>query len=331
MKISTQNGIIFQQKSGQTILDASIEAGYPINHSCRSGRCGFCKVKLQSGKSHAYRSQQLSQQEIDDNWILTCCHTAVSDIQIDAGSLQQVTVPKVCSIPCAIDALEFISPAVLKVTLQLPLIVRFTFLAGQYVDLTQAGGSSGRYYLTKLKDKNQPQKIELHVLADKHDPMNQYWFTQAKVADLLTLEGPKGTFFLRDVSQRHVIIVVYEREIPAVQSMLDTLEALPKDMQAASVTLIWQGRTEADFYQNIITAIDEFEFIQTLPNSGSLLSGQLGGVQDIILNRYPDLTKVQVYACGPERCLEQLRKKLLLHKFDPQNYFSQGSFSNSVY
>ncbi|MDO6693070.1 2Fe-2S iron-sulfur cluster-binding protein [Aliiglaciecola sp. 3_MG-2023] len=329
MKISTQNGVVFQQKDGQTILDASIEAGYPINHSCRAGRCGFCKVKLLTGQSESYRCQQLSQQEIDENWILTCCHTALTDVHIDAGQLQQVSVPKVCSIPCAIDSLEWLTPDVLEVTLQLPLIVKFSYLAGQYVDLSQAGGVSSRYCVTELNGNTQPQKIALHVLANNQDPMDLYWFKQAKVADLLSLEGPKGAFFLRNVSQRDVFFVIYGRNVSPVLSMLATLEALPKAMQAASVTVIWQGQAAEDFYLDLTSTYGGFEVIQTLPPGCANLSEKVTETLDIILNMRPELSNVVVYATGPALLLERLQLTLLQNKLNPQDYYSQGSFDTS--
>jgi CDP-4-dehydro-6-deoxyglucose reductase len=78
-KITTNKGFTFEQLQGQSILDASIEAAYPINHSCRSGRCGLCKAQVLCGETVSYRRETLYKKERKKHWILTCAHTAVSD------------------------------------------------------------------------------------------------------------------------------------------------------------------------------------------------------------------------------------------------------------
>ncbi|MDO6710730.1 2Fe-2S iron-sulfur cluster-binding protein [Aliiglaciecola sp. 2_MG-2023] len=323
MKISTINGTSFQQNSGETILDASINAGYPINHSCRSGRCGFCKVQLLSGETSAYRAEQLLQQDRDDNWILSCCHTALTDIEIDAGNLTQVIIPKVCSIPCAIDAIELLSPTMLMVTLQLPLIVKFMYLAGQYVDVFTSEGLSSSYWLSKASVEQ--QKIELHIAHNELDPMHQYWFHQAKVKDLLKLEGPKGTHFLRDTAHRDLFFLAFGAGIAAIKAMLEAHANLAKDKQAASITVIWQGQQPEDFYFDVAQMDSDIRFIRTLSSACPAWSGQLGEAQDVMLGMQPQMHNADVYATGPAFKLEHAQKVLSQHALNPRRFFSQAT------
>lgn len=322
LSIINQDGTVFQQVPGQSILDASIEADYPISHSCRSGRCGFCKVKLLSGETLAYRNEELTTQERDNNWICTCARSAISDIKIDAGPLNKVTIPNVVRIPCAIATLIHLSDDVLHVTLQLPLVVRFSYLAGQYINITNAEGVCRSYSLATAKVSD--QTIALHIRKVEQGTMTNFWFNQAKVQELLTLEGPKGSFFLRDVANRDIYMLATGTGIAPIKAMLDAHASLPEDCQAASITVIWGGRKPSDFYLDITTT-GKVNFIATLCVPSPSWTGTYGYVQKVLLSLNPNMLNARVYACGSPAMIKQAQQTVINHGLDPQ-YFLADAF-----
>lgn len=57
---------------GKTILKAAIDAGLEPPFSCTVGVCTTCRAKLSKGKVHMNEREGLSDDELNDNYILTC-------------------------------------------------------------------------------------------------------------------------------------------------------------------------------------------------------------------------------------------------------------------
>jgi len=325
--ISTTKGITFQQLDGQSILDASIEAAYPIKHSCRSGRCGFCKVKLVSGDTLAYRSEDLTTHELNNDWILACARTAQSSIEIEADYLTKVNIPKAVTIPGGISALTLATKHVLIVTLQLPLIVRLDYLAGQKIKITNSQGISRSYSLAKAKAYK--QTIELHIQNFKQDGMSYYWFNEAKLNDLLTLEGPIGTFFLRkDIAQRDLYFLATGTGIAPINAIVESIIDLPKNEHPSSLTIIWSTGSPEGFYIDLTSRfkgkLKNINFIATLSVNATHWSGDYGYVQDVLLNLKPDFSNARVYACGTSLMINEAQKSLLKKGLNKQHFLADA-------
>ncbi|WP_426360118.1 2Fe-2S iron-sulfur cluster-binding protein [Pseudocolwellia sp. HL-MZ19] len=343
--ISTTSGISFEQQEGQTILDASIEAASPINHSCRSGRCGFCKVKVLSGETLAYRQEELTPQEIEDNYILTCARTAISTIHIDADNLTKVNLPKSVTMPCGIAALTLLSNDVLKVVLRLPLIARLDYLPGQYIDITNSYGIYRSYSLAKAKVDE--QTIEIHIRKIEQGAMSNYWFNQAKVNDLLTLQGPKGTFLLRDnIAKKDLYFLATGTGIAPIHALLETLEYLPENHQPRSITVIWGGRKGEDFYMDLVGELSNnlknIHIIYALSNS-HLTQTSLeeitfsnsshyaqGYVQKLLLSLQPNLANSRVYACGSPLMINDAQELLIENGLDEKHFLADAFVSSGA-
>lgn len=61
-----------QVEDGQTILDAAIEAEIDPPFACRVAACCTCKAKVLSGQVHMDDDDPLSEEEIDEGFVLTC-------------------------------------------------------------------------------------------------------------------------------------------------------------------------------------------------------------------------------------------------------------------
>tara|TARA_B100001115_G_scaffold93944_1_gene69007 strand:+ start:5428 stop:5709 length:282 start_codon:yes stop_codon:yes gene_type:complete len=73
-------------KKSQTILDAALENDIDLPYSCQSGVCTACMAYLSSGKVDMEVSDGLSDDEIEDGYILCCTALPTSDnieIEVD--------------------------------------------------------------------------------------------------------------------------------------------------------------------------------------------------------------------------------------------------------
>lgn len=61
-----------QVEEGQTILDAAIEAEIDPPFACRVAACCTCKAKVLSGEVRMDDDDPLSEEEIEEGFVLTC-------------------------------------------------------------------------------------------------------------------------------------------------------------------------------------------------------------------------------------------------------------------
>lgn len=70
-------------EKGQTILDAAIDANLDPPYACRVAACCSCKAKLLSGKVEMDDDDPLTEEEIEEGFILTCqSHPLTSEVSI---------------------------------------------------------------------------------------------------------------------------------------------------------------------------------------------------------------------------------------------------------
>lgn len=69
---------------GQTILDAALDAGINLPHSCQMGGCGHCKTTIISGDIVMNEPNCLSGEEKNKHLTLACCAYAAGPVEVDA-------------------------------------------------------------------------------------------------------------------------------------------------------------------------------------------------------------------------------------------------------
>jgi ring-1,2-phenylacetyl-CoA epoxidase subunit PaaE len=89
-KIDTVRVILYGEEheipieEGDTILIAGIKAGIDPPFSCQIGACSTCRARLKSGKVEMEADDALSEEEIEDGFVLTCTsHPLTSDVLVD--------------------------------------------------------------------------------------------------------------------------------------------------------------------------------------------------------------------------------------------------------
>jgi ferredoxin len=69
----------------QPVLDAALDAGLNLPHSCKGGNCGACRARLLQGavRYPNGRPLGLSEAEVNEGYILLCQARALSDLAIE--------------------------------------------------------------------------------------------------------------------------------------------------------------------------------------------------------------------------------------------------------
>ena len=71
--------IDLEVKKSETILDAALENDIDLPYSCQSGVCTACMAYLKSGEVDMEVSDGLSDEEIDDGYILSLSLIHISE------------------------------------------------------------------------------------------------------------------------------------------------------------------------------------------------------------------------------------------------------------
>ncbi|MFK4443768.1 ferredoxin-NADP reductase [Caballeronia udeis] len=70
---------------GETLIDAvhAAPGGIKIPNACRSGVCGTCKLRKLSGEVDMQHNGGITEEEVDEGFVLACCSTPLSDVVLE--------------------------------------------------------------------------------------------------------------------------------------------------------------------------------------------------------------------------------------------------------
>lgn len=322
--VRLNSGAEFESNLGSSILEAAAKSNITLPYSCKTGRCSTCKCKVLSGKTRSLHPETgLSDQDKAEGWILNCVRSAETDLVLEVDDLGGVNLPLIKTLPCRISYLKRLTPNVIQVKLRLPPTASFTYLPGQYIEVIGTNGIRRSYSLAN--SPNVEKMLELHIRAVEGGAMSEYWFNQAKLNDLLRLNGPLGTFFMRDTTDFDVIFLATGTGIAPVKSMLESMADRPADQQPRSITVLWGGRTPQDVYLDVARIPVKHKFVPVLSRADSEWSGVRGYVQQALLSLQPNLNNAVVYACGSDAMIYSA-KDLLIRKGLPIKRFYSDAF-----
>lgn len=326
--ITLANGKKFPAETSETMLDAALRAGIVLEHSCKTGRCGSCKTQLYGGASIPLVDEiGLNQAERDAGWILTCVRCAKNDIQLDVQDLDGIRVYPAKTLPCRIAALERLSSDVLRVILRLPPNQELDYSPGQYLDVISKEGLRRSYSMANAPASH--KTIELHIRQVPEGAMSRYWFEEARMNDLLRLNGPLGTFFLRDISGLDLILLATGTGIAPIKAMLEGLAAEPLVSLPRSISVYWGGRVSQDLYWNPERVGLALRYIPVLSRGDSSWTGARGYVQQAALQSGATLEQAVVYACGSLAMIDSARAELVAAGLNGRRFYSDAFVSSS--
>lgn len=327
--VTLTSGRSFHVMIGESILDAAEKSAVSIPFSCKTGRCGVCKCMPSGGGTHAIFSEDgLTDEERSAGWILSCVRTVDSDLDLFVEDLTDLKIPIRKTLPCKISKLERLTNNVMKVFLRLPPKSAFDFLPGQYVDII--GPNSVRRSYSIANANIETLGIELHIRSFEGGVMSNYWFGQAKENDLLRLDGPKGTFFLRNLTGLNLVYLATGTGIAPVKSMLESLDLFPKELLPKSVSVYWGVRVFEDLYIDVSKTTGlNINFVPVLSRPSAGWADRTGYVQDVFVSESSDLENTVVFACGSDEMIKSAKSLLMSLGLSSENFFSDAFLSST--
>ena len=330
-------GLAFEVVRDEAILPAAIRAGVGLPYGCRDGACGSCKSRLLEGRviHGAHQAKALSAAEEQAGWILTCCATPQTDCVVEARTVAGAGEYPPLKMPARVASLARPAADVVVMKLQLPANVAFKYRAGQYLEFILRDGSRRSYSMANAPEQlGSPPAIELHL---RHMPGGKFTdqvFATMKEKDILRVEGPFGSFFLREDSAKPIVLL-------ASGTGLAPIKAIVEHMRAAAIsrpaTLYWGCRSQADLYQHdwalaAAAAMPNLRYLPVLSEARpeDAWQGRTGFVHQAVMADLPDLSGHEVYACGAPVMVEAAASDFVARCGLPAEAFYADSFTSEA-
>jgi len=293
---------VFEAEAGESVLAAALREGIGLPYGCRNGSCGSCKGRLLKGEIE-YTDVLLSgitQTEHDQGYALFCQAKPQTDLLIETRQIDAISDIAVRRLPCRVNKIEKLNHDVLRLYLQLPASERLQFLAGQYIDILMQGNKRRSFSLANSPAND--EYLELHIRHYDGGVFSEYAFNKMKEKSLLRIEGPLGSFFLREDSTRPIILIAGGTGFAPIKSIIESIrhKALEREIH-----FYWGARTYKDLYLDELARywageMNNFEYIPVLSEpDDDTWQGRRGLVHETVMEDFADLSGHEVYACGP--------------------------------
>ena len=328
----------FSVTADQTVLDAALAAGILLPYSCRSGACSTCKAKIVSGTIQPVPSAEviLTPEEREAGYTLLCQARATSDLVVESREIRLASDIQVRKLPSRVTSITRPASDVAVLQLQLPATETFKFYAGQYVELILKDGKRRSYSMANPPHAS--AALELHI---RHLPgglFTDHVFgvgaTQMKEREILRIEGPMGSFFLREDSDLPIVMVASGTGFAPIKAII---EHMVEQGIKRPVTLYWGGRRPGDLYmhamaQNWAATIPNFRYVPVVSDAlpEDAWTGRTGFVHKAVMADFPDLSGYQVYACGAPIVVDSARRDFVAHCKLPDDAFFADSFTSEA-
>lgn len=328
------SGHTFEVPPNDTVLAAALAAGYTLPYGCRNGACGSCKGKIVEGRVDYGNHQPytLTDGEKQAGFALFCCAKPLTDLIIEAREVGGVGDIQIKKMPCRVQSIERPAEDVAVLKLTLPANERLQFLAGQYVEIIMRDGKRRAYSMANAPHDD--AHVELHVRNMKGGAFTEYVFNAMKPKDILRFEGPLGTFFLREDSDKPMIMVASGTGFAPIKAIVE--HAFFKET-TRPMTMYWGGRRPADIYMRSLCEQWQndhanFKFVPVISDAlpEDAWTGRMGFVHHAVMQDFPDMSGHQVYACGAPIVVESAHKDFTTRCNLPDDEFYSDAFTPSV-
>jgi CDP-4-dehydro-6-deoxyglucose reductase len=322
------SGHTFQVEEGESILDAALRQGFAFPYGCRGGACGACKGKVLEGAVDygAKTPMALSGYDKQNGMALFCIAQAEADMVIEMKEISSAKEIQARTLPCRVAKMERLADDVMRIFLKLPEVERAQFLAGQYLDILLKDGR--RRSFSMANPPHNDELIELHIRHVDGGDFTRHVFEEMKEKDLLRIEIPLGNFYLREDSEKPIILMAGGTGFAPVKAIVE--HAIAENTNR-KIFVYWGARDVSSLYlanlaQSWADSNDNIEFVPVLSDlaEGQQWQGKTGFVHQAICDDFDSLTGYEVYACGPPVMVEAGQTAFAAKGLDDDDFYSDA-------
>jgi CDP-4-dehydro-6-deoxyglucose reductase len=335
-KVKVQpSGHEFDVEEGESVLTAALRQNLVLPYGCRNGACGSCKGRIVAGRVDygVYQRKALTEEEKAQGKALFCQAKPLTELVIEARTIGAARDIPIRMLPCRVQKIERLADDVMVLYLRLPANERLQFLAGQYIEFLLKDGSRRSFSMGNAPHDD--ELLQLHVRHVAGGQFTDHVFGKMKERDILRLEGPLGTFFLREDSAKPIVLVASGTGFAPIKSIIE--HALHKGV-TRPMALYWGGRRPKDLYMHPLPLrwssehAQSFRYVPVIsdPLPEDAWTGRTGFVHRAVMQDFPDLSGHQVYACGVPVMVDAAKRDFTQQCELPEEEFFADSFTTQA-
>ena len=306
----------------ETVADAAYRQGINIPLDCRDGACGTCKCFAETGRydlGQEYIEDALTEDEAEKGYVLTCQMRAQSDCVVRVPASSQVCKTAQASFEANISVVRQLSESTIALSIQGEALSRLAFLPGQYVNLQVPGSEQSRAYSFSSLQKD--GEVSFLIRNVPGGLMSSFLTGLAKAGDSMTLAGPLGSFYLREI-KRPLLLLAGGTGLAPFTAMLEQIAERGSEYP---LHLIYGVTHDFDLVE-----LDRLEaFASRIPNftwNACVASPQSsyprkGYVTQHITPAHLNDGEVDIYLCGPPPMVEAVGQYIREQGITPANFY----------
>lgn len=321
----------FTCNEGETILEAALREGIGLPYGCRNGACGKCSGKVLKGEITYQKELRMhAKAEVDAGKAIFCQACAQSDLELEVQEITRSADLEVKTLPCRVEKMTLLTHDVMELKLKLPESERLQYLAGQYIEFLLKDGKRRAFSIANAPHDDEYIELQIRHVPDGH--FGDYIFEEMKEKTLLRMEGPLGSYYLREDSDRPVILMGGGTGYAPLKAMLEhafhTGMKRPMHLYCGTRALRdlymhEQASQWADQYDNLT-----YTPVLSDPDDEDNWSGATGFVHEKVVQDHPDLSGYDVYMSGPPPMIKA-GMDLFYEKGLPESQIFSDSFEYS--
>src|SRR6267154_936336 len=290
----TLNKETFYANVGDLLLDGAIMSGVELQHDCRSGICGSCKVRLVDGKVFGGTEE-------GSDMIYACQARVVSDMKVITEP-----VPDTVSMSAEVAELVRLAPDVVGVTLELP--KPLTYLPGQYCKLQFRGFPERSFSPTyPLEGAPDSQLLQFHIRRVPNGLVSSALGQKIRPGHRVKVTGPLGSAFLRLKHPGRTVMVASGTGFAPMWSI--AVAAITEQPQRELVFIVAARKIQSFYMHNALCRLARFPNVTIIP-----IVSEAQNVSSVIrsgrpTDHMPRLTPDDVvYTCGAPAMTESVAR-----------------------
>lgn len=323
----------FSAEAHESILNAAIRVGVPLDYGCSNGNCGLCKARVIHGETKLLRNHDFVIREAEkfQGYALMCSIACQSDVVIDAEVAEDVTAIPVQDLRVKVRKIDQIGDELAIVTTQVSRAERLRFLAGQYMKVCDDQGCSHDYAIASCPCDE--KRLEFHVRKLRDDAFSNMVFASLNIGDWLDIHGPYGDFVIHEARDNPLVMIAFDTGFATIKSLLEHVTA--QDSERV-IFLYWLACGDEGLYLDNLCrswddALDQMSYlpIRLSRRANEIIDSQYEGMSMIeeklsqSLHHVDSLKDADIYTVAPEPVAKLVRQLLIHRGFQSQQIYHE--------
>ena len=325
--------IEFECGAEDTITRAALRAGLGVPYECNVGSCGTCKVELIDGAIDSAwpGAPALSERDRSKNRVLGCQAHPKGDCTIKVRIAEQyLPMHRPRRFAATLASMRDITHDIREFHLQMD--ESLPFLPGQYALLLLPGVSGQRAYsMSNAASGKGAANWQFQIKRMPGGQGTTVLFDQLRVGDVLGIDGPFGSGYLREDSPRDAVCISGGSGISPMLSIARAMMHSPA-MAARKLHFFYGGRAlrdicgEAELRELPGFAERLFYYPSlSMPDADAGWNGHIGFVHENVLSTIGGIPAAYEYYFAGPPAMTQATQRLLMQNKVPlsQMHFDQ--------